>query len=95
MLKIKEVELVVMTPDEVVKYNETHVDHLFDDNGAEADGDLYLLPKDEVEGEFETIKGYEIAGYTENANYTNFTGFSSRDVIYTFDYKTATAARNG
>jgi len=93
MIEITCTQLVSMTEEQVLRYNKQNNVHLFDDNGDVADGDMYLLPVDEIipfEG-METVQGFSISAYTENANYAEFTGFSSRGVAYTISRDTANA----
>jgi len=65
----------------------------WDDNGGEPDGDLYLLPLREVKefDEMEIVPGFIVYAYSEDANYCDFCGFSSRDVAYTTRPETAEA----
>ncbi len=66
---------------------------IFDDNGGEPDGDMWLLPLDEVTPfpGMEVVDGFIVDGYTSNAGYHSFCGFSSRDVAYTLDRDVADA----
>ena len=91
--EITAVELVEMSEEEVVEYNDKHGVNLFDDNGGEADGDSYLIPASEVENceQYDIVSGYEVEGYTEPSNYVSWTGFSSRNRAYTTDYEIAQA----
>lgn len=63
----------------------------WDDNGGLPDGDMYLLPLDEVNS-FEGMKiedGFSVK-YTGTKNkYKNWCGFSSRKIAYTLDFDTA------
>ena len=84
---VEKTNLVLFSEDEL----STQPFGTFNDNGGEPDGNLYLLPRDEIEA-FEGMKvvtGYIIHGYTEPNNYRDYCGFSSRDVAYTTDAETA------
>lgn len=93
MIKITGSKLVRMTEEQVERYNAINQCHLFDDNGSEADGDLYLIPVEEVEPfvGMEIVDGFIVDAYSENANYSDFTGFSSRNEAYTISRETAEA----
>lgn len=71
----------------------TQPDGAWDDNGGEPDGDMWLLPLDDVtpfDG-MTTVRGYVVHAYRSDAGYTDFCGFSSRDVAYTVSGETAEA----
>lgn len=68
----------------------------WDDNGGEPDGDCYLLPLSDTvpfEG-MEVVDGFIVHAYTEPNNYSDWCGFSSRNVAYTTDEDTANAIAN-
>jgi len=74
---------------------------LYGDNGGDPDGDLYLaeesdIPADKVEAVLQAkagkkVKGWRIDEYTEPSNYSNWCGYSSKNVAYTTDHETANA----
>lgn len=88
-VKIERAKLVVFSKDQL----DTQPYGTWDDNGGEPDGDLWLLPLDEVEPfeGMDVVDGYIVHAYSGDANYHHFCGFSSRDVAYTIDEETAKA----
>lgn len=88
-IEIEATKLVVFSPDQL----STQPHGTWDDNGGEPDGDMWLLPLSEVtpfEG-MEVEDGFIVHQYTSANNYSNWCGFSSRNVAYTLDRETADA----
>jgi len=88
---------IVVEQTQMVIFEETELSTqkfgTWDDNGDWPDGDLFLLPLADVtpfEG-MEIVKGFIVHAYCGNANYSDFCGFSSRDVAYTTSRETAEA----
>lgn len=79
-------------------YNNGAIEHgVFDDNGGDPDGELWLLPVSEINdaGKLplgtKVVDGWQIDHYTTNANYVSHCGFTSRNVAYTTLATTAEA----
>ena len=86
-IKIERTTLVAFTDEQ----HDTQPVGVWDNNGKEPDGDMWLLPLSEVipfKG-MTTVTGYIVHAYSKDAGYTEFCGFSSRDVAYTMSSKTA------
>jgi len=88
-MTIKSVKLVIFDKDALG----TQEWGTWDDNGGPPDGDMWLLPLDEVDpfDGMTVVDGWEVTPYTEPSNYWSWCGFSSRNVAYTLDREAAEA----
>jgi len=75
---------------------------IFDDNGGEPDGDLWLAEEADLPYEYiekmivadvaRRVTGWKVTPYTEPSNYDSYCGYSARTVpgvAYTLDEETA------
>lgn len=88
-IEINKVELVSFNRNQL----NTQPFGTWDDNGGEPDGDMFLLPLSDVHAfdGMEVVSGYEVLAYSSPNNYSDWCGFSSRNVAYTTDKDTADA----